>query len=125
MKKVVKKFKTVKEWILLGEKVLINKLETRTSEITRESMTKRVRIADIDPQEKLKSVVANTAKLNNGQFIKRDNNSVIARITDLVGKSLIMTDWIIPNELFNEAVVILQVAQPNVFEDHQFHIITS
>lgn len=130
--KTVVNFTEPKKWVLNEKEVEITKLETvtyqwspaikKTRQEIEESLMEKSSWEQIEPNKALNNIIKNVALLFNGAFIESTREQVIAVITDLVGKTMIKTRWIIPVEKFNEIAIILQVTQ-NIPEN-KFHIIS-
>lgn len=101
----IEKFKSAKQWIFGGQKVYINKIETRSHIVDIHKFDGReVPVYEIPPSEAVENIIRNVALLPNASFIEKDAMHVLARITDLAGSTLIITEWTIDVHTFNGAV---------------------
>lgn len=114
------KFKNPKNWVINGEEVLIEQIQTTRSHIG--VFNKRVRFDDLDMYAKTRNILRNVALLPNASFIEFSNENILARITDVSGNTLVRTEWVVSKEIFNVEAHFLQ-REFNI-EDFKFHIIS-
>lgn len=119
---LVVKFDSPKQWILNGEKIEITKLEVRSYKLLNiTDKLPRPIVSVLNPLAVRKRVLKNVALLPNGSFHEKDRDTVIARIHDVNGKTLIRTDWEIDMETFNYMVISLLYNSPDM-DENSFHI---
>lgn len=113
----IQKFKNDRNWVINKEVVVINKIESTRYDLGAELALKHVPFKDVDPQVAVLNVVKNVGLLTTGEFISVGNGNILGRISNVVGKTLIRTDWLIPKTVF-DTIVVNYTAGQGIPEEH-------
>ena len=119
MKEVIK-FEEKLPWVLAGKQISISKIKTVTYDMLKELRKTRVRFDEIDPKTALMNVIKNVGLLQTGTFLEKNKDTVIARINDVSGETMIRTNWEIPIQVFNSLVTEIQIKE--YLPEHLFYV---
>ena len=114
-------FKEPKEWVLNEKEILLTKIETTTYEWT-ETVPQHKVLETIEPKEALYNIIKNVALMPSCAFFEVDKERILARINDIVGTTLVRTQWYIPTNAFNTTVTLLTVHEG--IAEEKFHVIS-
>jgi len=115
------KFPKPIEWPISGREVSINRLECSRYDYKAEVPAHK-ELESIDSKTSIKNVIKNVGILHNASFFEIDNTRIVARIHDVVGLTLIRTEWVIPSEVFN--MIVTTICYESNLDESLFHVMS-
>ena len=119
--KTIQEFKELKQWVLGEKKILINKIETTTYTWVNEVSPEK-ELETVEPRKALHNVIKNVALMNNASFLETNKSQVLARISDVSGNTLIVTQWYLPLNEFSTLATF--ISYRDGIDESKFHLIS-
>lgn len=119
--KTIQEFKELKQWVLGEKKILINKIETTTYTWVDEVSPEK-ELETVEPRKALHNVIKNVALMNNASFLETNKSQVLARISDVSGNTLIVTQWYLPLDEFS--TLATYISYRDGIHESKFHLIS-
>lgn len=119
--KTIQEFKELKQWVLGEKKILINKIETTTYTWVNEVSPEK-ELETVEPRKALHNVIKNVALMNNASFLETNKSQVLARISDVSGNTLIITQWYLPLDEFS--TLATYISYRDGIDESKFHLIS-
>jgi len=119
--KTIQEFKELKQWVLGEKKILINKIETTTYTWVNEVSPEK-ELETVEPRKALHNVIKNVALMNNASFLETNKSQVLARISDVSGNTLIVTQWYLPLDEFS--TLATYISYRDGIDESKFHLIS-
>lgn len=119
--KTIQEFKELKQWVLGEKKILINKIETTTYTWVDEVSPEK-ELETVEPRKALHNVIKNVALMNNASFLETNKSQVLARISDVSGNTLIVTQWYLPIDEFS--TLATYISYRDGIDESKFHLIS-
>lgn len=119
--KTIQEFKELKQWVLGEKKILINKIETTTYTWVDEVSPEK-ELETVEPKEALHNIIKNVALMSNASFLETNRSQVLARISDVSGNTLIITQWYLPLDEFS--TLATYISYRDGIDESKFHLIS-
>lgn len=129
----VSKFHNLVSWTVCGRKIEIDKMEKRVHSMNKlirslsayESKAGHIPIQNLPISQIKDNVLVNTASVINGEFIRKTTPQgviICARISDVIGSTLIINEWDFPEVIFNLFVSKYVYDSNSAVKEHLFYI---